>query len=402
MKNLKDKLYVGAYYLHPYAQTEQHIKDLKDCGIDYVVGLDYNKQTLDLFNRYDIGAIIRSVVPFWVGGDGKNAGKMRETFPISEFEKGAEGFVDHPAIWMVDVCDEPSALEFPYLSEVISKVEKLFPNQKAYLNLYPNYAQVASNTDTQMVNQLGTTTYAEHIEKYCQTIPLDYLSYDFYIYVAGVALAYENLRIVADACLKTGRDLWIILQVNSLYPERWISEDQLRFQAFSAMAFGARNICWACYTAGWWHNQVLDDKGDKTEQYDKLKKVNAEIANIGKEFIKYRCVSTHFIGFKESADLSRVKQAPINELNTGAFKEVRTDGDMIVGQMVNYDDGNNALMVCAADDYKGENKKISKLFFKTEKMPIVYGGDGIIPLQKENGEYVLELCSSQGALIALN
>ena len=222
------------------------------------------------------------------------------------------------------------------------------------------------------------------------------------MYAAGVALAYENLRIVSDACLKTGRDLWIILQVNSLYPEKWISEDQLRFQAFSAMAFGARNICWACYTAGWWHNQVLDENGNKTEQYDKLKKVNAEIANIGKEFIKYRCVSTHFLGFKESDDLSRVQQTPIDELNTGAFKKVRTDGDMLIGQMANFENGKSALMVCAADDYKGENKKISKLFFSTEKTPVVYGGNGEIPLKKENGEYVLELCSCQGALIALN
>ena len=31
------------------------------------------------------------------------------------------------------------------------------------------------------------------------------------------------------------------------------------------MAFGAENIIWACYTAGWWQaNQVLDSQGNKT------------------------------------------------------------------------------------------------------------------------------------------
>ncbi|MBQ7915173.1 MAG: hypothetical protein IJ315_00110, partial [Firmicutes bacterium] len=71
--------------------------------------------------------------------------------------------------------------------------------------------------------------------------------------------------------------MWIVLQVNSKHKEEWISENNLRFQAYTAMAFGAENIIWACYTAGWWHNQVLDEKGEKTQQYEKLKKVNGEI-----------------------------------------------------------------------------------------------------------------------------
>ena len=40
------------------------------------------------------------------------------------------------------------------------------------------------------------------------------------------------------------------------------------------MAFGAENIIWACYTAGWWSNQVVDENGEKTQQYAKMQKIN--------------------------------------------------------------------------------------------------------------------------------
>ena len=111
-----------------------------------------------------------------------------------------------------------------------------------------------------------------------------------YIYT----VSYTHL---SDACLRTGRSMWIVLQVNSSRPEEWTSENRLRFQAFSAMAFGAENIIWACYTAGWWHNQVLDSQGNKTEQYEKMKTVNAEIKTLGVPYMKYRRVSTHLVGF---------------------------------------------------------------------------------------------------------
>ena len=69
--------------------------------------------------------------------------------------------MDHPAIWGIDTGDEPSALDFPYYGEVLKFVNKAFPKQFPYLNLYPNYAFVAKNSAQQTVNQLGAATYAK-------------------------------------------------------------------------------------------------------------------------------------------------------------------------------------------------------------------------------------------------
>ncbi|MGN1345490.1 MAG: hypothetical protein ACI4V1_01785 [Eubacteriales bacterium] len=400
----RERLNIGVYHLRPYARTEAHIRDLKDCGIDFVVCMDYDKPTLDLMEQYGIGAIVSGVVPGWWGGDGDNAGKMEASNPMEKYDEAAEQFVDHPAIWAIDAGDEPSALDFPYYGKVLRRIEQKFPNQFAYLNLYPNYASVSQNNAAETVNQLGTPTYAEHIDQYCKQVGADYLCYDFYMYSASVAGAYENLRIAADACLRTGRSLWIVLQVNSSRPDRWISENQLRFQAYSAMAFGVENITWACYTAGWWHNQVLDEKGEKTEQYEKLKKVNAEIRVLAEEYMKYRRVATHFIGFETAEELRNVHQKPIKALDTGVFQDVHAENgeNLVVGQMVSRKESEAyALFLCGADDPMDVHPKTYRVIFRADDREVtVLSSEGTVPvIRQTDGSYSIEIKSSSGVLI---
>lgn len=400
----RERLNIGVYHLRPYARTEQHVRELKECGIDFVICLEDDRETLDLFAKYGIGAIVSGIVPGWWGGNGDNAGKMSENNPIELYTKAARDFVDHPAIWGIDAGDEPSALDFPYYGKVMRRMELDFPNQFAYLNLYPNYASVSQNTESETVSQLGTSTYAEHIDRYCSCVGEDYICYDFYMYAASIPLAYENLRIVSDAALRTGRSMWIVLQVNSSRPEEWISEAKLRFQAFSAMAFGAENITWACYTAGWWHNQVLDENGEKTEQYEKLKKVNAEIRLLADEYMKYRRVATHFVGFKDPKWLSSVEQSPVAALDTGVFAELhaKDDEELLVGQMVSRsNDGTYALFVCGADDPSDVSPKTYTVSFRADEYSVrALSNNGVLPLERgADGSYTFTMHSNDGVLL---
>ncbi len=399
----RNRLNIGAYHLRPYARTEAHVKDVADCGIDFVVCMDNDRPALDLFHKYGVGAIVSGIVPGWWGGDGSNAGKLADTNPIEKYEAAHASFVDHPAIWGIDVGDEPSALDFPYYGKVIDYVNRAFSNQFAYLNLYPNYASVSGNNAQETVNQLGTATYAEHIRRYCECVPSDYLCYDFYLYSINVAKHYENLRVVADACRNTGRSMWIVLQVNSHRPDEWMSENNLRFQAYTSMAFGAENIIWACYTAGWWHNQVLDDQGNQTEQYGKLKRVNAQIRTIADEYMKYRRVSTHFVGFQGHPDMNCVQQKSIESLSTGVFFDVKSDNGapVLVGEMVSRtNDGSAALMICAADDpYEKEPKEYQVTFRAPNRCIRALGGEGYQTVTDLGGVYAVTVRSNEGVLI---
>lgn len=398
----RERLNIGTYFLQEYARTEQHVKDLADCGIDFVIGVDIDKALLDMFSKYNVGAVVNGVLPGWWGGDGKNAGKMRATNTWDKYDKGVKEFKDHSAIWGVDTGDEPSALDFPFYGEVIDFAYKKLPNQFPYLNLYPNYASVAENNAQEKVNQLGTATYSEHIDKYCQNVGLDYICYDFYMFAAGIPRHYENLRVVANAARSTGRSMWIVLQVNSNKKEKWISLDQLRSQAFSSLAFGAENIIWACYTAGWWHNQVLDKQGNKTEQYDKLKTVNQELHAIAPEYMRFRNTATHFVGFEKGDKYMAAVQdtMPVKELSTGVFQNVKAiNGEpLIIGQMTERKGYSQALMIYAADSPDASAVKDVTVSFKCSDRHKVRVVNAPLTLNAD-GTYSVTIRSCSGALV---
>ena len=400
----RSRLNIGTYILQPYARSEAHICDLKDCGIDFVVCMENDRKALDLFSKYGLGAVVTGVLPGWWGGDGENAGKLEETNPLKAYLDSAARFEDHPAVWGIDVGDEPSALDFPYYGKVIDTVNRVFPNQFAYLNLYPNYAVRAANSGEQTVNQLGTTTYDEHIDCYCRNVGTDYICYDFYLYSVNVSKAYENLITVADACLKTGRSMWIVLQVNNHVPDKYITANELRFQAYTAMAFGAENIIWACYTAGWWYNQVLDENGNKTQQYDKLKMVNAEIRALAGEYMKYRRVGTYFVGFEGTQWLSGTDIMSDNRLDLGYIKDIRSDHPVVVGDFTSRSTGNGrALFVCAADAPYDEKSTVTQLHFTCGCAVRAYSGKGIAEVNKtEDGGYCVVIRSNEGILIEVS
>ena len=169
----RSRLNIGAYILQPYARTENHIREVAECGVDFIVCMGNDRPALDLFHKYGVGAIVSGVLPGWWGGDGNNAGKLAESNPMEKYEAAAASFVDHPAIWGIDIGDEPSALDFPYYGQVYDYINRAFPCQFPYLNLYPNYASVSKNSAEETVNQLGTPTYEEHIQRYCECVPAD-------------------------------------------------------------------------------------------------------------------------------------------------------------------------------------------------------------------------------------
>lgn len=399
----RTKLCIGAYILQPYARTERHIKEVADCGINFIVAMGYDRPALDLFLKYGLGAIVSGVVPGWWGGKGQNAGTMSEKNPLSKCEEAAKNFEDHPAIWGIDCGDEPSALDFEHYGKIIALTEKLFPHQFAYANIYPGYAAVAENTGQEVLAQLGTATYEEYIEQYIRRVPTDYISYDHYMYsTRDPSRAYSDLRIVSDACRRTGRSMWIVLQVNSNRENESISENRMRHQAFSALAFGAEVITWGCYTAGWWHDNVLDQKGEKTGQYDKLKKVNGELSRMGEVYMQYKNAATHFVGAKDAAAFEKVGASPVRSLNAGVFGGVRAQNGeaLLVGHMKKRAGGGEALMIADAQDPWGDKNLTYNILFDCEGSNVrAYRNGEQIPLSRAGGTYSAEMTSCGGLLI---
>lgn len=367
---------IGAYCLNPpEIRTRPVIRGVRECGIDFLIGIPADDvRALDICAEEGVGVVVNGVFPGWWGGDGSRAGKMKETCPLEKYRKAAARFVRHPAIVAVDIGDEPSALDFPHYRAVVESLRTWAPGLPLYLNLYPNYASVAANTGKQTRNQLGTATYAEHIARYAEQVPLSYLSYDFYPYMDNDAAndrfrlkMWDNFRIVADSCRATGRDFWYIPQVNSHYARIHMTENTLRFQAHAALAFGAVSITWACYTPGWWTNNVLRADGTPNPEYGRLKTVNAELRRLGDVFMRYRNVATHFVGFAPEEHLDTIGIAVRPSLDAAGFADVKAaDGaPLVVGEMAAREKGRpGALFVLVADDMYDRHPAVRTVRFR--------------------------------------
>ena len=390
------QFHIGTYYLAPYARTSEHIQDLVRCGIDFVVNVPAEQSLLDELSKFGVSAIVNGVFPSWFGGDGTNAGTMSALHPLEKYQAALASFTDHPAIWGIDTGDEPSILEFEHYGKIFHLTGESLPRLHPYLNLYPTYAVKGSNTQKEIIQQLGTDSHSHYIDTYCQRVPSDYICFDYYLYSASLEGLYESLENVSAACRAYGRRLWMVLQVNSHVPNLWISANQLRIQAFTAMAFGSSTIIWACYTAGWWYHHVLDKNGEKTEQYEKLKEVNAQLHMLGSEFMKYRHLETHFIGaFPLNAHHSK------EELCLSFVSGLKAAGEqaLLIGEM-ELSETQHGLFLFAANDPSGEDQRVLEVTFASHGNKVsLFSCHREQTLQKNGENFLLRLFSSNAVFL---
>ena len=164
-------------------------------------------------------------------------------------------------------------------------------------------------------------------------------------------------------------------------------------QAHVALAYGAETLIWACWTKGWWYDNVLDLSGLRTGQYAKLKKVNVELHRLSDTLMKYSTVKTHFVGMRGGAA----------ELTVGGVAALQaTDGaGLVVGEMDSRAaDGKQALFVVAADDPLDRNPASHLISFKSFGPVKVVGAYGeIATTRAADGAFVFALASNAAAIV---
>ena len=398
---------IGTYCL-PKGMTEDQVADLKACGIDTVFFAKDSAAVQPILAKYGIREVMRSVdyirKPHLVKNLETDGRRLR-----TEIAAG-----HHPAFGGLDVYDEPNAAILPRIGDVATRLQTATGGLPMYVNLYPEYVFGASMSVSEEKRRIfGANSYDEYIDLYCRNVPLDHISYDFYLYSlspSALPKFYDNFRIVADACRRTGRSLRFVGQVNSANPKVWISENMLRYQAFAAMAFGAEAVSWGCWSAGWYTNQVLDAQGRKTQQYDKLKKVNGEILTIASEYMRFRNVATSFVGFPKGCnDLKGIPDEPVAWFDDDFVRGLSAeDGDrLVVGAMLprSGNAAERAYFVLAADDPCDKAPRERTVRFKLPDglSAKVVGGSGIVaPTKAADGTLRFPLVSSAGALVVVS
>jgi hypothetical protein len=201
----------------------------------------------------------------------------------------------HPALTGYFVTDEPGAAAFAGLAEVVAYLRAKDPTHPAYINLLPSYA----STD-----QLGTPTYAQHVEQFIQTVKPAVISYDHYHFLTTGDRPgfFANLATVRDLALKYGLPFWQIVLVVPHMGYRSPTEAEKRWEALHTLVYGGKGVMDFTY---WtppdpiFGPAIIAGDGTPTSHYAEIQRINARVQAIGRHLVP--AVST---GVFQSGDLA--------------------------------------------------------------------------------------------------
>lgn len=239
----------------------------------------------------------------------------RMSHAINMYQSGEDGWAvpivemiddykNHPALSSYYVFDEPNSSLFKMLGEIVALIKEHDPEHPGYINLFPNYA---TN------EQLGNESYYEHVKQYIEIVKPAFVSYDHYHFLHfaqnelpdGVEETdndrenairhsaminvdrpgfFENLEIVRELCIEYNLPFMVIVLLIQHGPYRNVTESELRFEAFQAMAYGAKMLSFFTYwtviePGSWWNwqNGCISCEGEKLQHYYDVSKVNKDL-----------------------------------------------------------------------------------------------------------------------------
>lgn len=181
----------------------------------------------------------------------------------------------HPSFYAYDVWDEPDVSKFPEVRRRIKEIYKYDKEHPCYVNLLPNYAW----------DEWVEETYLETVRYYLKTVPVSFLSFDFYPVIVNEEGSrtlreawYHNLEDIRTAALEAKVPIWsfALVKAHAVYPKPTLAD--LRVQHFSNLVYGAVAFQYFTARAIVWRDAV-------TEFYPLVKQVNHELKQMEKIFL---------------------------------------------------------------------------------------------------------------------
>lgn len=312
--------------------------------------------------------------------------------------------------------DEPSASAFDELGQFTREYLAELPDEEVYINLFPIYAKASA---------LGTTTYERHLDEYLDKVPTKSLSYDYYgLGKVGGNLGtdyYTNLDMVRAKTLEKKMPFWVITQAGIVGNNRQPSEVEQRWTVWSTIAGGSKGIAYFCYWTPTGSDfsttyYMLTNDGQKTENYDYISRINADINTVGKKLLPCHSdgliltAPKYYPLFVNDAK-GRTNYGPVKSVTgstsvaCGCFRDARTEMNgenykgykvLVVSQMPNRD----------VDATLAIDPSVTAITFThnntTEAVQLYEGlsvSVGSINIKKQGNNLVLSIPSGEAALL---
>lgn len=319
--NLSAQMPIIAWYgIRANEATVERFKELKEAGFtinfsEYST-MEEVETALDAANKVGIQLIIACP-------------ELRK-----EPEKTVRRFMKHPAVAGYFLRDEPVVADFAALAAWAKRIQAVDNSKFCYLNLFPTGGE-------EHLKFLGVQNYREYVSRFNKEVPLPFLSFDHYPVLGDNVLKaewYENLEEFSDEAAKVGKDFWAFALATKHGPYPIPTQASLRLQLYSDLVYGAQGLQYFTYwtPAGdsfydYQHGPIGLD-GKRTEIYDLVKEMNAEIKSIAGIFLGAKILSVRHTGSVIPRGTKRLTNLPekVKVLDThgyGAIVSLIENGD---------------------------------------------------------------------------
>lgn len=196
--------------------------------------------------------------------------------------------------------DEPVAAGFDDLGKFRDRIYDADSSRLMYLNLLPVMVPA---------EELGTVDYEDYVERFVERVRLPLISYDFYPIVRDDSTGhvywrephFENLEIVSRVARRHNMPFWAFCLSTAHHPYPVPGDSHMRFEAFTALAYGAQGIQYFTYwqpaSKRWdFHHAPIDETGKRTDVYYMVKNLNREIQALAPVFLGAEVDDVSFIG----------------------------------------------------------------------------------------------------------
>ena len=317
-------------------RNDDYYKGLRDAGFTMIAGAP--DAELDAAAKYGLKVLVhaKELAVDWNNFDKK---KVRKDFKALYKRIGS-----HPALAGYFLRDEPKAAFFEGIGKIRSLIRELDTEHEGYINLFPQYASA---------EHLGRPTYQQYLADYIKMTQPDWIGYDYYaLHIGDPNLVpdgyWENMAAFRNAAKKHGIRFRFILLSVAHFRYRIVSESDLSFQAFSALAYGAKGIEYFTYASpdlGNFRAAPVDWFGEKTPTWYAAAVVNRRIQVLAP--ILNRLESTKVYHYSKIDRVPKGQGAPKTSLladNPG--------GEILVGEFKHTETGEKYVMLVNKDLYE--------------------------------------------------
>lgn len=210
----------------------------------------------------------------------------------AELSEVIKAYSEYPAFFGYYVWDEPRRENFAVVRDMVQYFNENDPQRACLIAMYPSYGPYKHPNE-----------YEEFLQEFVDTVNPEILSYDHYPFrenghTSGFYWDFEANRRVS---LRKGIPMWFYVQ--ACQRPGWGNPNvrKIRYQAFSALAYGAKGLQYFIYRnivgkSPEFVNAVVDSESRPTEKYEGVKALNGEILQLGPTLMKLTSTGVYHSG----------------------------------------------------------------------------------------------------------